>query len=53
MLTLWLPVTYCAGHNTDLALKRNISKTVRVFGKVSNDIQVDRLCPCGSLVIDV
>ena len=24
-----------------------------VFDKLSNDIQVDRLCTCGSLVIDV
>ena len=43
----------------------NISKTVRVtlnftknvfqriFNMLSNDMQVDRLCTCGSLVIDV
>ena len=29
-LTLSLPVTHCAGHNTDLHLNSNFSKTVRV-----------------------
>ena len=29
-LTLSLPVTLCAGHNTDLPLNSNISKSVRV-----------------------
>ena len=30
ILTLSLPVTRCAGHNTDLPSNSNISKTVRV-----------------------
>ena len=29
------------------------SQEHRVFDKLSNDMQVDRLCTCGSLVIDV
>ena len=63
ILTLSLPVTRCAGHSTDLHSNSNISKTVRVnnafnlfkrvFDKLSNGIQIDRLCTCGSLVIDV
>ena len=63
-LTFLLPVPRWAGDNTDLTLNSNISKMVRVniaftrtflrvFDKLSNDIQADRLCPCGSLVIDV
>ena len=30
LLTLSLPATSCAGHNTDLSSNRNISKTVKV-----------------------
>ena len=56
-----LPVACCLTHNTDLLLKWNISKTMRVtiafitffervFNKLSNDIQVDRFCTYGSLV---
>ena len=61
-LTLSLPVICCAGHNIDLDSNSNISKTVRVntlfakkmdFNKFSNNIQVDRLCICSFLVIDV
>ena len=62
-LTLSLPATHRAGHNADLPLNRNISKTVlvdialpkffeRVFDKLSNDMQVVRLCTGDSLVID-
>ena len=61
---LSFPVTHCAGHNTELPSKSNMLKTVRiniafpitfkrVFDKLSNDIKVDRLCTCDSLVIDV
>ena len=51
--------------NTDLPSDINISKTVgvnnafirnflkRIFNKLSNDMQVDRLCSCDSRVIDV
>ena len=61
LLILSLPLSRWAGANTDLPLSSNISKTVkvgilfirRIFNKLSNDIQVDRLCTCGSLVIDV
>ena len=53
-----------SNQNTDLPSNSNISKTVRVntaltrwflrvFDKLSNDIQVDRLFSCGSVVIDV
>ena len=62
-LTLSLSVTRCAGHNTDLPSNSNISKNgdskhcqrlfLRACDKFANDIQVDRLCTCGSLVIDV
>ena len=52
------------GANTGLHLSSNISKTVkvnvaftehfqRVFSKLFNDMQVDRLYTCGSVVIDV
>ena len=52
------------GDNTDLPSDINISKTVgvnnafirnflkRIFNKLSNDMQVDRLCSCDSRVID-
>ena len=64
ILTLLLPVTCCADRNTNLPSNSNISKRVRVniaftrtfqrvFEKLFNDIQVDRLCTCGTLVIDV
>ena len=33
--------------------KHCLHKYIRVFDKLSNDMQVDRLCTCGSLVIDV
>ena len=33
--------------------KHCLHKNMRVFDKLSNDMQVDRLCTCGSLVIDV
>ena len=59
-LTLSLPVPRCAGDNTDLPSKSNISKTVRVnitfkriFDKLSSGMPVDKLCTCGSQVIDV
>ena len=50
------------GHNTDLPLDSNISKTERltlgnifqrIFNKLSDGMQDDRLCTCGSQVIDV
>ena len=53
-----------AGHDTDLFSSSNISKTVRVnvvftqniferiFDKLSNDTQVDRLCTYGPPIID-
>ena len=52
------------GDNTDLPTNSNISKTVNVnivfkrtfleiFNKLSNGIQVDRLCNYDSQVIDV
>ena len=59
---------YCVGHNTNLASNSNILQTVRVniafktfkkelfsrvFDRLSNDIQVDKLCTCGSVLIDV
>ena len=61
---LSLPVPHRAGDNTDLPSNSNISKTVRVniafkdfhlrlFDKLSNNIQIDRLCTCASLFIDV
>ena len=65
MLTLSLPVPCWAGHNTDLHSASNISKRIRVnivfstaifkgiFNKLSNGMQVDRLCTCGSQVIHV
>ena len=64
LLTLLRPVPSLAGHNTDLPLHSNISKKVRVniafarnifykiFNKLSNGMQVNRLCTCGSKVID-
>ena len=64
-ITLSLPVPRWTGHNTDLPLDSNISKTVRVniafalnilkriFNKLSNGIQVDTICTCVSQVIDV
>ena len=63
-LKLPLPVTHLAGNNTELPSNSNILKTVRVnivftkifflkIDKLSNDIQVDRICTCGSSVIDV
>ena len=56
-------VIWWVDHNTNLSTQRSISKTVkvnsysmqvfeRVFNIFSNDIQVDRICTCGSLVID-
>ena len=65
MLTLSLPVPRWAGANTDLPSNSNIWKMVRlntaftrtclkeIFYKLSKDVQVDRLCTCGSLFIDV
>ena len=55
-------VIWWVDHNTNLSTQRSISKTVkvnsysmqvfeRVFNIFSNDIQVDRICTCGSLVI--
>ena len=63
-LILSLPETRFASHNTDLHSSSNIPKTVgvnvvfketffRVIENLSNAIQVDRLCVCDSLVIDV
>ena len=63
-LTLSLPKPHWAGDNTDLSSDSNISKTVRVnipfanifkriFNKLSNGMQADRLCTCGFQVIDV
>ena len=54
-LTLSFPVPRWVGANTDLTLNSNISKMVRVntaFTSVSNYMQVDRFCTCGSLVTD-
>ena len=53
-----------AGESTDVYSNNNISKSVkvndtlkkwnkRVFNKFSNDVQIDRLCTCRSLVIIV
>ena len=63
ILILSLPGISSVGPNTDLPSTNNTSKTVRVniafnlfkrvFDKLSNDIQVDRLCTCGSLAIDL
>ena len=61
--TLSLPVPHWAGANTDLPSNCNISKMARVniafkkcflkrINKLYNYMQVDRLCTCGSLVID-
>ena len=63
-LILSLRLTRWVRHDTNLSLNSNISKMVRVnvtfthvferiFNKLSNDTQGDRLCTCGSLVIDV
>ena len=64
-ITLSFPGTCYAVPNTNLYLNSNILKTVsanivftnhvfqRVFNKISDDMQVDRLCTCGYLVIDV
>ena len=64
-LTLSFLVPRWAGGNTDLTSDINISKTVgvniafnriyfhRTFNKLSNVMQVDRLCSCDSRVIDV
>ena len=38
--------------NTSKTLKVNIASK-RVFDKLSNDIQVDGLCTCASLIIDI
>ena len=63
-VTLLLPVTRCAGHNTQTTFKKQylengesehcLHKNIfeKVFDALSNDIQVDRFCTCGSLVID-
>ena len=42
---------YLKSNESKHCLQRNPFK--RVFDKLSSDIQVDRLCTCGSLVIDV
>ena len=60
-LTLLLSVPRWPGANTNLLSNSNILKTVivniaftlRVLDKLSNDMQVDRLCSCSSIVIDV
>ena len=58
ILALSFPASRWAGDNTELPSNSNIFKTVRVninklFDKLSNGMQVDRLCACGSQVIDV
>ena len=50
-LTLPLPALRWAGHNTDLPSDSNISKPFN--GNLSKVMKVDRLCSCGSQVIDV
>ena len=62
-LTLSLPISRWAGDNIDLPSNRNILKTARVnidftercliLHKLSNGMQVGRLCTCGSQVIYV
>ena len=60
VLTLLLPALYWTGDNTDLPSSRNISKAVKVNlafivpffkkkGKLSCDIEIDRLHTCGSV----
>ena len=55
---IYTNVTRYAGNNTDLSSDSNILNALmvkimqRIFAKLANDIQVDRLCTCGSLVID-
>ena len=65
--TILLPVTRCSGHNTDLPSNNNILKIVRVNiaftkafflkkiirYKLSNHVQVDRLCTCGSWFVEL
>ena len=50
ILALSFPASRWAGDNTELTVRVNINK---LFDKLSNGMQVDRLCACGSQVIDV
>ena len=46
-LTLSLPGTRCAGPNNELSSQLQNTTFQRVFKKLSNNMQADRLCTCG------